>query len=163
MFLLQTYFNSDILTLVRNLVTGAVSPDLDTQMAEGVPISGMMENPEVAASRNRCRVGQISLYDGPLSEFGVSWKKYLLVILEKYHMMFKCENDKHRKAIQVQELLPCLLILSSSLPNNGFEPLTIRSIRWNHIKKFHITSTHILSLIHSKNLQPVQPIINFQT
>ena len=68
----QTYFNSDILTLVRNLVTGAISPELDTQMAEGVPIVGTLETPEIAASRNRCRVGQISLYDGPLSEFGVS-------------------------------------------------------------------------------------------
>jgi len=65
-----TYFNSDILTLVRNLVTGAISPELDTQMAEGVPIVGTLETQEIAASRNRCRVGQISLYDGPLSEFG---------------------------------------------------------------------------------------------
>ena len=57
---------------MRNLVTGAVSPELDTQMAEGVQITGTQETPEIAAARNRCRVGQISLYDGPLSEFGVS-------------------------------------------------------------------------------------------
>ena len=68
----QTYFNSDILTLVRNLVTGAISPELDTQMAEGLIITGMHETPEIAAARNRSRVAQISLYDGPLSEFGVS-------------------------------------------------------------------------------------------
>eukprot|EP00794_Sanderia_malayensis_P012086 gene12086-13331_t len=65
-----TYFNSDILTLVRNLVTGAVSPDLDTQMAEGIPIVGTQESPEIAAARNRCKVASISLYDGPLAEFG---------------------------------------------------------------------------------------------
>ena len=46
-------------------------------MAEGVPIVGTLETQEIAASRNRCRVGQISLYDGPLSEFGVSQMVYI--------------------------------------------------------------------------------------
>ena len=59
------------MTLVRNLVTGAINPELDTQMAEGVPIVGIHERPEVAAARNRCKVASISLYDGPLAEFGV--------------------------------------------------------------------------------------------
>ena len=89
LFPFQTYFNSDILTLVRNLVTGAISPDLDTQMAEGLIITGMHETPEIAAARNRSRVAQISLYDGPLSEFGVSCM--ILVLLEiKKDMVNRC-------------------------------------------------------------------------
>ena len=69
----QTYFNSDILTLVRNMVTGAVNPNLDLQMAEGMTVTGTYETADIALERNRCRVAQISLYDGPLAEFGVSF------------------------------------------------------------------------------------------
>jgi len=65
-----TYFNSDVLTLVRNMVTGSVSPELDELLAEGKQPQGSFETPEIAAVRNRCRVAQISLYDGPLAEFG---------------------------------------------------------------------------------------------
>eukprot|EP00111_Clytia_hemisphaerica_P000002 TCONS_00000002-protein len=65
-----TYFNSDVLTLVRNLVTGSVSPELDELLAEGKQPSGSYETQEIAAVRNRCRVAQISLFEGPLSEYG---------------------------------------------------------------------------------------------
>ncbi len=47
-------------------------------MAEGVAIVGTHENPEIAAARNRCKVASISLYDGPLSEFGVCHSYFLL-------------------------------------------------------------------------------------
>eukprot|EP00795_Rhopilema_esculentum_P008788 gene8788-14818_t len=101
-----TYFNSDILTLVRNLVTGAVSPELDTQMAEGVQITGTQETPEIAAARNRCRVGQISLYDGPLSEFGECglFGDLFLYALRTYNMIclglyrFR-DNSRHTTGI----------------------------------------------------------------
>ena len=71
-FFFQTYFNSDVLTLVRNLVTGSVSPELDELLAEGMQPSGSYETQEIAAVRNRCRVAQISLFDGPLADYGVS-------------------------------------------------------------------------------------------
>ena len=70
-FYFQTYFNSDVLTLVRNLVTGSVSVELDELLAEGLQPEGSFETPEIAATRNRCRVAQISLYEGPLADFGV--------------------------------------------------------------------------------------------
>ena len=66
-----------MLTLVRNLVTGSVSPELDELLAEGKQPSGSYETQEIAAVRNRCRVAQISLFEGPLSEFGVSNKRSL--------------------------------------------------------------------------------------
>jgi len=65
-----TYFNSDILTLVRNIVTGSVSLDLDELLQEGKQPTGSFETPEIAAVRNRCRVAQLSLSDGLLSDFG---------------------------------------------------------------------------------------------
>lgn len=61
------------MTLVQNLVTGSVSKELDELLAEGLQPEGSFETPEIAAVRNRCRVAQISLYEGPLSEFGVKY------------------------------------------------------------------------------------------
>ncbi|XP_065651376.1 calcium-activated potassium channel slowpoke isoform X3 [Hydra vulgaris] len=65
-----TYFNGDILTIVQNLVTGSVSSELDELMAEGISPSGSWETLEIAAVRNRCRIAQVDLCDGPLSEYG---------------------------------------------------------------------------------------------
>ena len=52
-------------------MTGSVSKELDELLAEGLQPEGSFETPEIAAVRNRCRVAQISLYEGPLAEFGV--------------------------------------------------------------------------------------------
>ena len=41
-------------------------------LAEGKHPAGSFENTEIAAVRNRCRIGQVSLYGGALAEFGVS-------------------------------------------------------------------------------------------
>ena len=70
--ILQTYFNADLLTLVRNMITGSVSNQLDEMLAEGKNPHGSHETNDIAAVRNRCRIGQVSLYGGALAEFGVS-------------------------------------------------------------------------------------------
>jgi len=59
------------LTLVRNLVTGGVNPVLEEQLAEGEGLKGGYEVPETSEIRCRCKITQVSLYDGPLAEFGV--------------------------------------------------------------------------------------------
>ncbi|XP_031572864.1 calcium-activated potassium channel slowpoke-like isoform X8 [Actinia tenebrosa] len=66
----STYYNGDILTLVRNLVTGGVNPVLEEQLAEGEGLKGGYEVSETSEIRCRCKISQISLYDGPLAEFG---------------------------------------------------------------------------------------------
>ncbi|XP_048590244.1 calcium-activated potassium channel subunit alpha-1 isoform X4 [Nematostella vectensis] len=66
----STYFNGDILTLVRNLVTGGVNPILEEQLAEGDGLKGGYDFPETAEIRGRCKITQVSLYDGPLAQFG---------------------------------------------------------------------------------------------
>lgn len=68
----QSYFNENALTLIRTLVTGGSTPELEQIMAEGAGIQGAYSTPELAACRDRCKVGQISLYDGPFAQFGVS-------------------------------------------------------------------------------------------
>eukprot|EP00111_Clytia_hemisphaerica_P000082 TCONS_00000180-protein len=71
-----TYFNQDTLTLVLNLVTGSVNPELDKILAEGKKPDGVLENESIAATRNRCRVDQLSLDDphfaamGRINEYG---------------------------------------------------------------------------------------------
>lgn len=67
-----TYFNANALTLIRSLVTGGATPELELILAEGAGLRGGCATPETLAMRNRCRVGQISLYDEPLCKFAVS-------------------------------------------------------------------------------------------
>lgn len=64
-----TYFNANALTLIRSLVTGGATPELELILAEGAGLRGGCTTPETLAMRNRCRVGQISLYDEPLNKF----------------------------------------------------------------------------------------------
>lgn len=74
-----TYFNANALTLIRSLVTGGATPELELILAEGAGLRGGCTTPETLSARNRCRVGQISLYDEPLSKFAVSSAAYLFV------------------------------------------------------------------------------------
>lgn len=67
---LQTYFNQNALTLIRSLITGGATPELELILAEGAGLRGGYSTPETLCHRDRCRVGQISLYDGPLASFG---------------------------------------------------------------------------------------------
>merc|ERR1719189_1554192 len=65
-----TYFNQNALTLIRSLITGGATPELELILAEGAGLRGGYSTPETLSHRDRCRVGQISLYDGPLASFG---------------------------------------------------------------------------------------------
>lgn len=67
-----TYFNANALTLIRSLITGGATPELELILAEGAGLRGGYSTDETLRNRDRCRVGQISLYDGPLASYGVS-------------------------------------------------------------------------------------------
>ncbi|CAH0729202.1 unnamed protein product, partial [Brenthis ino] len=69
-----TYFNQNALTLIRSLITGGATPELELILAEGAGLRGGYSTPESLANRDRCRVGQISLYEGPLAQFGEAGK-----------------------------------------------------------------------------------------
>ncbi|XP_052740850.1 calcium-activated potassium channel slowpoke isoform X14 [Bicyclus anynana] len=69
-----TYFNQNALTLIRSLITGGATPELELILAEGAGLRGGYSTPESLSNRDRCRVGQISLYDGPLVQFGETGK-----------------------------------------------------------------------------------------
>ncbi|KYB25104.1 Calcium-activated potassium channel slowpoke-like Protein [Tribolium castaneum] len=69
-----TYFNQNALTLIRSLITGGATPELELILAEGAGLRGGYSTPDSLSNRDRCRVGQISLYDGPLAQFGEAGK-----------------------------------------------------------------------------------------
>nr|XP_027200074.1 calcium-activated potassium channel slo-1-like [Dermatophagoides pteronyssinus] len=65
-----TYFNANALTLIRSLITGGATPELELILAEGAGLRGGYSTSETLKNRDRCRVGQISLNEGPLSKHG---------------------------------------------------------------------------------------------
>lgn len=67
----QTYFNDNILTLIRTLVTGGATPELEALIAEENALRGGYSTPQTLANRDRCRVAQLALYDGPFADLGV--------------------------------------------------------------------------------------------
>ena len=72
-FFFQTYFNDNALTLIRTLITGGATPELEQILAEGVGMRRGFNNEDaVAAARDRCRVAQIALRDGPFAHLGVN-------------------------------------------------------------------------------------------
>ncbi|CAH7472113.1 Kcnma1 [Phodopus roborovskii] len=66
----QTYFNDNILTLIRTLVTGGATPELEALIAEENALRGGYSTPQTLANRDRCRVAQLALLDGPFADLG---------------------------------------------------------------------------------------------
>ncbi|XP_059468927.1 calcium-activated potassium channel slowpoke isoform X6 [Neocloeon triangulifer] len=84
-----TYFNQNALTLIRSLITGGATPELELILAEGAGLRGGYSTPESLSNRDRCRVGQISLYDGPLAQYGEAGKygDLFVAALKSYGML----------------------------------------------------------------------------
>merc|ERR1719516_679102 len=72
-----TYFNQNALTLIRSLITGGATPELELILAEGAGLRGGYSTRETLENRNRCKVGQISLQDGALAKYGEAGGKYI--------------------------------------------------------------------------------------
>ena len=50
-----TYFNQNALTLIRSLITGGATPELEIILAEGAGLRGGYSTPETLGNRDRCR------------------------------------------------------------------------------------------------------------
>ena len=57
---------------MRNLVTGGVNQFLEEHIAEGDELRGGLDATQTADARSRCKILQMSLFDGPLAHYGVS-------------------------------------------------------------------------------------------
>jgi len=65
-----TYFNPNALTLIRSLITGGATQELEQILAEGAGLRGGYSTPRTLNNRDRCRVGQVPIFDGPCEKLG---------------------------------------------------------------------------------------------
>jgi len=65
-----TYFNPNALTLIRSLITGGATQELEQILAEGAGLRGGYSTPKTLNNRDRCRVGQVPIFDGPCEKLG---------------------------------------------------------------------------------------------
>ncbi|VDP44499.1 unnamed protein product [Soboliphyme baturini] len=84
-----TYFNDSALTLIRTLVTGGATPELELILAEGAGLRGGYSTPETMMNRDRCRVAQIALADSPFQgiKVGSTYGQMLSVALKNHGML----------------------------------------------------------------------------
>lgn len=84
-----TYFNANALNLIRSLITGGATPELELILAEGAGLRGGYSTPESLSNRDRCRLGQIRLSDGPLAQHGEGGKygDLFVAALRNYGML----------------------------------------------------------------------------
>jgi hypothetical protein len=63
---LQTYFNDTALTLIRSLVTGGATPELELMLAEGAGVQGrsLWQADELMKHRDRCRIAHMPVATG---------------------------------------------------------------------------------------------------
>ena len=83
------------MTLIRTLITGGATPELEQILAEGVGMVPGTPSFEAQAARHRCRLTQIALYDGPFVEFGVNTPSphfvlYSFIRVSLYFCFFYC-------------------------------------------------------------------------
>ena len=64
-----TYFNASALKLLRQLVTGGATIELEKSLAEGAGLRGGYSTPEVEAAKNRIRVDEIILRESQWSRY----------------------------------------------------------------------------------------------
>nr|XP_039272746.1 calcium-activated potassium channel subunit alpha-1-like [Styela clava] len=84
-----TYFNSNALTLIRTLITGGATPELEAILAEGNALRGGYSTAESLANRDRCRVAQLALFDGPFARLGNggNYGDLFVRALQKYNLL----------------------------------------------------------------------------
>ncbi|VEL36013.1 unnamed protein product, partial [Protopolystoma xenopodis] len=62
-----TFFNENALTLIRTMVTGGATPELERILAEGSGMRGGGSAGELAKNRGRCHLAQLRLAETPLA------------------------------------------------------------------------------------------------
>ena len=72
-YVFQAYFNSNTLTLIRTLITGGATPELEAILAEGNALRGGHSTDASLANRDRCRVAHLAIFNGPFADLGVSY------------------------------------------------------------------------------------------
>ena len=69
---LQTYFNPEALDLIRMLISGGATAELEQTLAEGVGMIPSTEFDDHSKTRDRSRVTLLPLESGKLEDYSVS-------------------------------------------------------------------------------------------
>ncbi|ESO12525.1 hypothetical protein HELRODRAFT_63354, partial [Helobdella robusta] len=80
------YFNNNSLALIRTLITGGSTPDLEQILAEGMTLECGDITSETIINRERCKVTQFALSDNPFLQFSKSYQELFL------HVLQNCES-----------------------------------------------------------------------
>nr|UGC41721.1 calcium-activated potassium channel slo-1 [Ditylenchus destructor] len=134
-----TYFNDSALTLIRTLVTGGATPELELILAEGAGLRGGYSTPDTLGNRDRCRISQLSLADQPYDNIGtgstygemfsIALKKYgqLCIGLYRLHDQSSIESNKRYVITNPPAELrllssDCVYVLEQFDPGLTFDP-----------------------------------------
>jgi potassium large conductance calcium-activated channel subfamily M alpha protein 1 len=85
-----TYFNDNALTLIRTLITGGATPELEQILAEGIGMRPGYNGSETLANRDRCRVAMMPLYEPPLDKFfteGMPYVDLFVTAIQSYGVL----------------------------------------------------------------------------
>ena len=69
----QAYYSKNSLSLIRTLITGGCTPDLEQILAEGMTLESGDVTSETIINRERCKITQFQLSCEPFLAFVVSW------------------------------------------------------------------------------------------
>nr|XP_033956388.1 calcium-activated potassium channel subunit alpha-1-like isoform X2 [Pseudochaenichthys georgianus] len=123
-----TYFNDNILTLIRTLVTGGATPELEALLAEENALRGGYSTPQTLANRDRCRVAQLALYDGPFADLGDGG----------------CYGDLFCKALKTYNMLCFGIYRLRDAHINGPSPCTKRYVITNPPYEFELVPSDLI-------------------
>ncbi|XP_029306392.1 calcium-activated potassium channel subunit alpha-1 isoform X7 [Cottoperca gobio] len=123
-----TYFNDNILTLIRTLVTGGATPELEALLAEENALRGGYSTPQTLANRDRCRVAQLALYDGPFADLGDGG----------------CYGDLFCKALKTYNMLCFGIYRLRDAHITGPSPCTKRYVITNPPYEFELVPTDLI-------------------
>uniref|UniRef100_A0A915I9E9 Ca2+-activated K+ channel Slowpoke-like C-terminal domain-containing protein n=1 Tax=Romanomermis culicivorax TaxID=13658 RepID=A0A915I9E9_ROMCU len=117
-----SYFNESALTLIRNLVTGGATPELELILAEGSGLVGSSATETLLKNRDRCRAGQCCLSSERFSKlkenstygefFSMAISEFGILCIGIYRL-FSVSDEKSDKRYVITNPPPDLPIFKS--------------------------------------------------
>nr|AHY22057.1 SLO-1 [Brugia malayi] len=117
-----TYFNDSALALIRTLVTGGATPEMELILAEGAGLRGGYSTPETLNNRDRCRISQLALQDRPFEGittgssygqmFSTALKKHGQLCIGLYRLHDQAAVDSNKRYVITNPPAELRLLLS---------------------------------------------------
>ncbi|KTG31409.1 hypothetical protein cypCar_00046692, partial [Cyprinus carpio] len=91
------------------LVTGGATPELEGLLAEENALRGGYSTPQTLANRDRCRVAQLALYDGPFADLGVRLTSLTSSFASCLTLRYVITNPPYDFELVPTDLIFCLM------------------------------------------------------